>query len=65
MIKNLENYADVLAVPLFILLSYYFVTKQNKSKLEYVLMFFAIGGAIADIYFTYNFITLKFPLYKA
>lgn len=65
MINNLENYADVLAIPLFILLSYYFITKKNKTKMEYVLMVFAIGGAVADIYFTYNFFGRKFVLSKA
>ncbi len=57
MIKNIENYGDILAIPFFIMLSYYFIIKQNKTKFEYLLMSFAIAGSIADIYFTYKFLT--------
>lgn len=57
MIKNLENYADILAIPLFALLTYYFYKKQNKTDIEKLLFLFAITGLIADIYFTFNFLT--------
>ncbi len=57
MIKNIENYGDILAIPFFILLSYYFITKKNKTTLEYFLTAFALTGSVADIYFTYKFLT--------
>ena len=57
MIKNLDNYGDILAIPFFILSSIYFILKSDKNILEYILMLFSISGAIADIYFTYNFFT--------
>ena len=59
MIKNLENYADILAIPFFILLTYYFIIKSNKNNLEYMLMIFAIIGVIADFYFSINFLYSK------
>lgn len=57
MIKHIENYADILAIPCFIMLSYYFIIKKNKTILEYLLMTFAITGSVADIYFTLRFLT--------
>ena len=57
MIKNIENYGDILAIPFFIMLSYYFIIKNNKTIFEYLLMAFAIIGSIADIYFTFKFIS--------
>ncbi len=57
MIKNIENYGDILAIPFFIMLSYYFIVKKNKTKFEYLLMIFAIIGSIADVYFTYRFLS--------
>jgi len=60
MIGNLDHYGDILAIPFFILLSYYFYKRKNKTNLEYLLMLFSIGGAIADIVFTIN----NFNLFK-
>jgi hypothetical protein len=59
MINNLDRYGDILAIPFFILLSYYFYRIKNKTTLEYVLLIFSIGGAIADIVFTINFLFNK------
>ncbi len=56
MIKNLDRYGDILAIPFFILLSFYFYKIKNKTILEYILLVFSIGGAIADIIFTIYFI---------
>jgi len=60
MIEILDHYGDILAIPFFILLSYYFYKRKNKTNLEYLLMLFSIGGAIADIVFTIN----NFNLFK-
>jgi hypothetical protein len=57
MIKNIEHYGDILAIPFFIMLSYYFINKKEKTLFEYILMLFSIIGAIADIYFTSRFLT--------
>jgi hypothetical protein len=57
MIKNIENYGDILAIPFFKMLSYYFIVKKNKTTFEYLLMVFAISGSVADIYFTFKFLS--------
>jgi hypothetical protein len=54
-IDNIEHYADILAIPFFILASYYFITKPNKSIIEQLLTLFVVVGAIADILFTIKF----------
>lgn len=54
-IDNIEHYADILAIPFFILASYYFITKPNKSIIEQLLTLFVVVGAIADIAFTIKF----------
>lgn len=57
--NDLTHYGDILAIPFFILLTYYFLIKKNKTKFEYVLLLFSIGGLIADVYFSYNFLINK------
>jgi hypothetical protein len=42
--------ADILAIPFFGLLIYYFSSIKNKNGIEYILYFFAIIGFIFDIY---------------
>jgi len=55
LIDNIEHYADILAIPFFILASYYFITKPKKSIIEQLLTLFVVVGAIADILFTIKF----------
>ncbi len=56
-VKYLCHYGDILAIPLFALLVYYFYRIEYKTTLEYVLFIFSIGGLIFDILFTYSFLT--------
>ena len=58
MINNLDHYGDILAIPFFILSSIYFYRIKNKKIIEYILLIFSVGGALADILFTAHF--LKF-----
>lgn len=57
--NNLSHIGDILAIPLFALLIYYFYNKKNNIQMghniENILYLFAIIGLIADIYFTYIF----------
>ncbi len=48
-----SHYGDILAIPFFALLMYYFYYIENKSILEYVLFYFSISGFILDILYTY------------
>lgn len=52
-IHNLSHYGDILAIPFFSLLSLYFYNIEDKTTIEYVLLFFSICGLLADILFTY------------
>ena len=51
-IKNSVHYGDILSIPLFALLSFYFYNIEHKSIIEYLLLFFSIIGFILDILFT-------------
>ena len=53
--NNLSHYGDILAIPFFALLIFYFYNIKNKSKLEYILLFFSISGFVLDILYTYIF----------
>ena len=57
-IKNLPQYGDLLAIPFFLYTFYYFYNKENKQIDEIILMYFALGGFIADLYFSYLFLSL-------
>lgn len=54
--KNIAHYADILAIPGFLLLIIYFYSIRDKSIIEYVLLSFSMLGFILDIYFTYLFL---------
>jgi hypothetical protein len=55
-VKNyLSHYGDILAIPFFALLSYYFYIIKKKSTIEYILLYFSISGFILDILYTYVF----------
>ena len=53
--KNLSHYGDILAIPFFALLTIYFYNIENKSIMEYVLLFFSISGFLLDILYTFLF----------
>jgi len=55
--KNLSHYGDILAIPFFALLVIYFYTIEQKSIIEYVLLYFSISGFILDILFMYIFLS--------
>jgi hypothetical protein len=54
--NNLSHYGDILAIPFFALLVYYFYTIQHKSMIEYILFYFSICGFVLDILYTYIFL---------
>jgi len=54
-IKNGSHYGDILAIPFFTLLIYYFYNIENKTPTEYVLLFFGVCGFLLDILYTYIF----------
>ncbi len=54
--ENLSHYGDVLAIPFFALLSFYFYNIEEKSPMEYVLFAFSLSGFILDVVYTYIFL---------
>jgi len=59
-LSNITRYADMLALPFFALMVYYFLSiKKQKTIIEYLLLLFAITGLILDIVFTIQFINSK------
>ena len=45
---NLQDYMDIIAVPCFLLMIYYFILKKNRIFIENFLLLFAIIGFIFD-----------------
>ena len=56
--NNLSHYGDILAIPFFALLSFYFYKIEYKTQLETILFYFSIDGFVLDIYYTYIFLTI-------
>ena len=60
-LQNILHYADILAIPFFLIAFIYFVMKKNKTVLEIILMLFVLCGFILDSIFSYNFINISSP----
>ena len=56
--NNLSHYGDIIAIPFFALLSFYFYKIEYKTQLETILFYFSIAGFVLDIYYTYIFLTI-------
>ena len=56
---NLVHYADILAIPFFLLLIIYLYNKK-RTFIENILLLFAISGFVLDTYFTYKFLSNKY-----
>ena len=59
LITYISNIGDILAIPFFGLLVFYFYNIKNKTKLEHLLYLFSISGFTLDIIFTYLFVYNK------
>ncbi len=51
---NLPRLGDLIAIPLFALMVWYFWSKPSWTQTEAVLGLFAVGGFLADVYFVTN-----------
>jgi hypothetical protein len=52
---NMSHYCDIIAAPLFFILSIYLYKIKNKTLLEKMLLIFAILGFILDSLFTFDY----------
>jgi Na+/proline symporter len=50
--SKLSHLGDILAIPFFGILSFYFYQKNNKNSLELMLYGFSVAGFLLDIFFT-------------
>ena len=50
------HYADILAIPFFMISFYYFYNIENKTLLEWLLTLFVFISMICDIVFTCIFL---------
>jgi lipoprotein signal peptidase len=57
--ENIIHIADIIAIPVFLLLVIYFFKKKNKTTLEYVLLIFVSLGFVIDVMFTIYFLFFK------
>lgn len=50
---KLSRLGDILAIPCFLLLMFYFMRKETLTEEEKVLFAFSITGFFADVYFVW------------
>ena len=55
------NIADIVAIPMFLLLVIYVVKKKNKTVFELVLLLMVSLGLVIDVCFTIYFLFFKKP----
>jgi hypothetical protein len=58
-LKHISHYGDILAIPFFALLVYYFYIIEDKTIIEQILLLFSILGFLLDILFTFLFFKKK------
>ena len=59
LMKSISHFGDIIAIPGFALLIFYFYNISEKTPLEWLLFVFVIGGFLADLLFTYIFLSNK------
>jgi len=59
--KDISHYGDILAIPFFALLIFYFYNKERKTPLETLLFLFSISGFVLDILYTLLFYRVRSP----
>lgn len=59
LVKSLPHLGDIVALPGFALLIWYFSQIPEKTDLEWLLLVFVTGAFIADILFTYLYIKVN------
>jgi hypothetical protein len=62
--ENLSHYGDIIAIPFFGLLVYYFYSKAHRSAFENILLIFSIGGFVLDILYTIEFLNIPPPRFS-
>jgi hypothetical protein len=56
MLDKLCHYGDIVAIPFFALLVFYFSRISDRTSFEDILLFFSVSGLILDVVYTYIFL---------
>lgn len=56
-LNNLAHYADLIAIPLFIITLYYFYLIEHKTLIEWLITLFIASCVLCDIVFSYIFLS--------
>lgn len=56
-LNNISHIGDIFAIPLFLLTFLYFYEIEEKSLVEYILLFFSLSGLLLDSIFTFIWIS--------
>lgn len=56
-LNNISHIGDIFAIPLFLLTFLYFYEIEEKSLVEYILLFFSLSGLLLDSIFTFVWIS--------
>jgi len=59
--ENIIHIADIVAIPMFLVLVIYFVQKKNKTVFEIILLLMVSLGLVIDVCFTIYFLFFKKP----
>ena len=54
--KLLSRYADIIAIPFWVIAVYYFWSIKDRNTLEDLLLLFTICGLVFDTVFTLSFL---------
>jgi uncharacterized membrane protein YbhN (UPF0104 family) len=57
--KDIVRFGDILAIPFFLMLIFYFLNKEKLSRIELLLLLFSIGGFLFDTFFTIVYLREK------
>ena len=58
-LDDASHLGDVLAIPFFGLLVYYFLSIPRRTPFETILLLFAVGGFVLDVLYSTQFLTRK------
>ena len=53
LLTSLAHYGDIIVIPFWFLLSYYFYQIENRTNLENFLLFISVSVFVLDCVFTY------------
>jgi len=56
-ITRLSHYADIIAIPFWIIAVSYFWSIERRNKIEDLLLFFTVCGLVLDTVFTLSFLS--------